>query len=156
MQETWLGVLEGLDRFRGEASLKTWIFRILVNRAKTRGERERRSVPLSSIEPEGEEASVDPDRFQGPDRCWEGHWAVPPRPWQDPQRRLASLEARKLIGEAIGRLPAREKAVVTLRDVEGLSSEEVCELLELSEGNQRVILHRGRSRVRRELEGYVD
>jgi RNA polymerase sigma-70 factor (ECF subfamily) len=158
VQETWQGVLEGLDRFEGRSSLRTWIFRILVNRAKTRGTRERRTVPFSSFEPGEEEAgpSVDPDRFRGADNPFEGHWSAPPRPWEDPERRLASLEARDRLKRAIESLPDKQRLVVTLRDVEGLSSEEVCDLLDVSEVNQRVILHRGRSAVRSELEEYLD
>jgi len=157
VQETWLAVLQGVDSFEGRSSLKAWLFGIVKNQARRRSPRERRSAPFSSL-PAEERAGpvVDPDRFQGPDAAWPGHWAAPPRPWDDPHRRLASLEARAHLRRAIGALPERQRTVVVLRDVEGLDSEEVCELLELSEGNQRVLLHRARAGVRNALEGYMD
>jgi RNA polymerase sigma-70 factor (ECF subfamily) len=157
VQETWLAVIDGLPRFQGRSSLRTWIFHILVNQAKTRGVRERRSVPFASLGPAGEEGpAVAPERFRRPGDPWAGHWATPPRPWQDPERRLASLEARGRLREAINALPPVQQAVVTFRDVEGLSAEEVCELLDLSPGNQRVLLHRARSKLRTALERYMD
>ena len=155
VQEAWVGVLKGLPRFEGRASLSTWIFRILTNVAKSRGARERRMVPFASLAGEGG-PSVDESRFGGEDSAWPGHWAVPPRPWENPERRLGSLEAREELRAAINALPAAQQTVLTLRDVEGLTSEEVCGLLDLSEGNQRVILHRARSRVRANLERYLD
>jgi RNA polymerase sigma-70 factor (ECF subfamily) len=156
VQETWLAVIGGLDRFEERSTLKTWLFHILTNRAKTRGIRERRSVPFTSLGPGDDEPAVAPDRFQGEGDSWPGHWATPPRPWEDPERRLASLEARERLREAIAALPSVQQAVLTLRDVEGLESEEVCALLDLSPGNQRVILHRARARVRDALEGYME
>jgi RNA polymerase sigma-70 factor (ECF subfamily) len=157
VQETWLAVIDGLDRFEHRSTLKTWIFHILTNRAKTRGVREHRSVPFASLAGEDEgEPSVAPDRFQRPGQAWPGHWAVPPRPWEDPDRRLRSLEARELLRAAIAALPSVQQAVLTLRDVEGLEAEEVCRLLDLSPGNQRVILHRARARLRDALEGYME
>lgn len=159
VQETWLGALRGLDRFEERSSLKTWLFTILKNQARNRAAREKRSVPFSALHGEGEETSgpaVDPDRFQRDEGCWPGHWATPPRPWEEPHRRLASMEAREQIRGALSRLPARQQAVVALRDVEGLSSDEVCDLLDISESNQRVLLHRGRSAMRNVLEGYMD
>jgi RNA polymerase sigma-70 factor (ECF subfamily) len=99
---------------------------------------------------------VDALRFEGAGAAWADHWSAPPRPWEDPQRRLASLEARRYLREAIAELPERQRVVVVLRDVEGLDSDEVCELLEISEGNQRVLLHRGRAGLRNSLEGYMD
>jgi RNA polymerase sigma-70 factor (ECF subfamily) len=150
VQEAWLGVLAGIGRFEGRSSLKTWIFRILVNIAQTRGAREARTVPFSSLEREGEgEPAVDPERF-GED----GLWASPPRPWDAPEERLVSKETRDVIARAIEGLPPMQRAVISLRDVEGWSSEEVRNVLELSETNQRVLLHRARSRVRDELERY--
>jgi len=156
VQETWLGVLNGLDRFEGRSSLKTWIFRILTNRAKTRGEREGRTVPFSSLAEPGEEGpSVEPERFSGPDHRWAGHWAAYPERWETvPERKLLSSEARTRIDDAIAGLPPSQRAVITLRDVAGLTSEEVCNVLELSETNQRVLLHRARSKVRAVLEDY--
>jgi RNA polymerase sigma-70 factor, ECF subfamily len=157
VQETWLAVIDGLDRFEERSTLKTWLFHILTNKAKTRGVRERRSVPFASLGRAGEEeASVPADRFQGEGDAWPGHWATPPRPWEDPERRLASLEAREHLRAAIAALPATQQAVLTLRDVEGLEAEEVCRLLDVSAGNQRVILHRARARVRSELERYFE
>jgi len=152
-QEAWLGVLNGIGRFEGRSSLKTWIFRILVNRARTRGVRESRTVPFSSLEREGDEGrpSVDPGRFQD-----EGLWAAPPRAWEDqPEERLLSAETRAVIREAIDALPASQRRVIDLRDVEGLSAEEVVELLDLTQVNQRVLLHRARSKVRQALEDYL-
>ena len=150
-QETWLGVLGGIDRFEGRSSLKTWIFRILVNRAKTRGEREARSVPFSSLEGDGE-PSVDPDRF-----IEAGAWASPPRPWEgEPVERLLAGEARGVIDAAIEGLPPAQRRVITLRDIEGLGADEVAGLLDVSDGNQRVLLHRARSRVRSALERHLD
>src|SRR4051812_22631995 len=156
VQETWVAAIDGLDRFEQRATLKTWLFHILTNKAKTRGVRERRSVPFASLARAGDEPSVPPERFQGDGATWPGHWATPPRPWEDPERRLASLEARERLRAAIGALPETQQAVLTLRDVEGLEAEEVCDLLELSPGNQRVILHRARARVRAELERYFE
>lgn len=159
VQETWVAVLQGIDRFEGRASLKTWLFRILTNRAKTRAEREGRTVPFSALAEVGEaggEPSVDPDRFFGPGHRWTGHWTEYPHRWDDvPEQRLLSRETRDLIAEAIDRLPPTQRAVIRLRDVEGFSSEEVCNVLELSETNQRVLLHRARTKVRRALEDYL-
>ena len=155
VQEAWVGVLKALPRFEGRSSLATWIFRILTNVAKTRGARERRMVPFTALATD-EGTSVDEDRFQGDGSAWRGHWAVPPRPWENPERRLCSLEARDELRAAISALPAAHQAVLTLRDVEGLSSDEVCGLLGLTAANQRVILHRARSRVRANLETYLD
>jgi RNA polymerase sigma-70 factor (ECF subfamily) len=152
VQETWLGVLNGIDRFEGRSSLKTWIFRILVNRAKTKGVRERRSVPFSSLESDGDERepAVDPSRFQ------EGAWSAPPESWEGiPEDRLLSGETRTVVEDAIARLPDMQRAVITLRDVRGFTAQEACEVLGLTEANQRVLLHRARSKVRARLEGYL-
>ncbi|HKE80872.1 MAG TPA: sigma-70 family RNA polymerase sigma factor [Solirubrobacteraceae bacterium] len=157
VQETWCAVLTGLERFEGRAALKTWLFRILTNRAKTRGQREARSVPLSSLTGEDDDGpAVDPDRFLPADHArWPGHWAAGPAPWSAlPHERLLAREVRARVRAAIETLPERQQAVVVLRDVEGWPPEEVCETLDLSEGNQRVLLHRARSKVRAELERY--
>ena len=152
VQETWLGVLRGLDRFEGRSSLRTWIFRILTNTAKTRGQRDRRTVPFSSLGDESD-AAVD-EWFTPADHPeWPGHWAVLPEPW--PEDRLLGHEIRERLDRAIDALPASQRAVITLRDVEGLGSAEVCNVLELTETNQRVLLHRARTRVRRELADYL-
>jgi RNA polymerase sigma-70 factor (ECF subfamily) len=157
VQEAWLGVLKGLDRFEGRAALKTWIFRILVNTAKTRGEREARTVPFSSLaSDEGGGPSVDPERFRDPSDAWGGHWAEPPERWEtSPEHALLGAETRGVVDDVIKTLPAKQQQVVTLRDIEGWSSEEVCNVLGLSETNQRVLLHRARSKVRASLEDYM-
>ena len=153
VQETWLGVLRGIERFEGRSSLKTWLFRIATNRAKTRGERERRSVPFASLgarEAGEDEPAVDPDRF-----ARDGGWVSPPQRWEDsPERSLQSAEAVERIKAAIDELPPMQRMVITMRDVEGWPSDEVRNALDLSETNQRVLLHRARSRVRAALEDY--
>src|SRR5919197_1712354 len=160
VQETWCAVLTGLERFEGRAMLKTWLFRILTNRAKTRGQREARTVPFSCLagadDDGGDGPVVDPDRFLPADHPrWPGHWAAGPAPWSTlPHDRLLAREVRAEIRAAIETLPERQQAVIVLRDVEGWPPEEVCEVLDLSEGNQRVLLHRARSKVRAELERY--
>ena len=156
VQETWLAVVAGIERFEQRATLKTWLFHILTNKAKTRGVRERRTVPFASLAGADDEPAVSPERFQRAGDAWPGHWATPPRPWEDPERRLQSLEARERLREAIAALPAAQQAVLTLRDVEGLEADEVCALLDLSPGNQRVILHRARAKVRDALEQWFE
>ena len=157
VQETWMAVVAGIERFEGRSALGTWIFSILTNQAKTHSAREKRAVPFSSVaRRDAEEPSVDPDRFQTDDEAWPGHWATPPRPWQKPERRLLSLEARDRLRQALSQLPERQRLIVALRDIEGHPAEEVCELLGLSQENQRVLLHRGRSRLRAVLEEYLD
>lgn len=153
VQETWEVALRRLDRFEQRSTLKTWIFSILVNRAKTRGNRERRTVPSSCLgEIDRSTPTVDPALFQGPDGRYPGGWSQAPRPWDDPERRLSSLEVRAELRSALHGLPEQQRLVVSLRDVEGLSSREVCRLLELSAGNQRVLLHRARAALRRALD----
>ena len=157
VQETWLAVIAGIERFEGRSALNTWIFSILTNQAKTHGSRERRALPFSSVGgADAEEPAVDADRFQSDEEAWPGTGRRRPRPWQKPERRLLSLEARERLKEALDELPERQRLVVTLRDVEGLRAEEVCGLLDLSAENQRVLLHRGRSRLRAMLEDYVE
>jgi RNA polymerase sigma-70 factor, ECF subfamily len=156
VQETWMAIITGINRFEGRSALGTWMFSILLNQAKSHTARERRALPISSIVAGGDEPAVDPDRFQKDDEAWPGHWATPPRPWQKPERRLMSLEARARLKDALAQLPERQRLIVGLRDVDGLSAEEVCAALGLSQENQRVLLHRGRSRLRAELEGYVE
>jgi RNA polymerase sigma-70 factor, ECF subfamily len=160
VQETWMGVLQGLDRFEGRSSLKTWIFRILTNRAKTRAQREGRSVPFSSLPEfsiEIQEPAVEPERFRGPDQQWPGQWVSFPRSWDEiPEESILSQETMICIQEAIDTLPAGQRKVITLRDIEGWTSDEACTLLGVSEANQRVLLHRARSRVRRALERYFE
>lgn len=153
VQETWLGVLNGIDRFEGRSTLKTWLFRILVNRARTRGVRERRSVPFAALATEESAAPfapVDLDRF-GVD----GAWTSPPRRWEEqPEQALGSDEAVALVEAEIAKLPELQRLVITMRDLDGLGSDEVRHALEISETNQRVLLHRARSKVRAALEDY--
>lgn len=158
VQETWLAALQGLDGFEERSSLKAWLFGILRNQARRRSARERRTVPFSALAAadEHEGPVVDSLRFQGAEGNWPDHWSAPPRPWEDPERRLSSLEARGELRRAIAGLPRRQQEVIVLRDVEGLGAQQVSELLEISEGNQRVLLHRARSGVRGSLEGYMD
>jgi RNA polymerase sigma-70 factor (ECF subfamily) len=158
-QDAWVGVLAQLDRFEGRSSLRTWVLRIVANRARTRAVRERRTLPFSSLDGAAEPGrpAVEPERFLPAGHRWAGHWASPPRSWGDvPEERLLSAETRAEVGRAVELLPPAQRAVITLRDVEGMTAAETCELLELTEGNQRVLLHRARSRVRRALERYLD
>ena len=153
VQETWLGVIHGIRNFEGRSSLRTWIFRILANTAKTRAEREARTVPLSAFASD-DDPSVDPSRFfdQQHER-WPGHWASPPARWDElPEEHLAGRETLDALKRAIDALPPVQKQVMVLRDIEGWPAAEVCDLLGLSVGNQRVCLHRARSRVRQALE----
>ena len=155
VQEAWLGVLKGIGRFEGRSSLKTWLFRIVANTAKTRGVREARSIPFSSLGGGGaDEPAVDPERFLGDGERYPGHWAVPPQSWA-PEGRLLAQEAMDVIEREIDRLPPAQRAVITMRDVQGFSSEEVCNALDLTETNQRVLLHRARAKVRNALEEYM-
>jgi RNA polymerase sigma-70 factor (ECF subfamily) len=152
-QETWLAVLEGVGRFEGRSSLKTWIFHILVNRARTRGVREHRTTPFTSMPSDDAGTSVDPDRFLDDGHRWAGHWSHPPHPWTDATADdITESETLAVVHQTVQKLPDRQRQVITLRDIEGLTSQEVCSLLELSEVNQRVLLHRARSRVRAVLE----
>jgi len=159
VQETWLAVIKGIDAFEGRSSLKTWIYRILMNIARTRGVRERRTVPFSSTGPEADpggtfEPSFEPDRFRRRG-FGTGHWVSPPEPWDEESNdRLLAVETLDRVRAAIEALPPRQREVITLRDVDGLGPAEVCDLLDLSDANQRVLLHRARARVRRSLEDY--
>jgi RNA polymerase sigma-70 factor (ECF subfamily) len=156
VQETWIGVLTGIERFEGRSSLKTWIFRILTNIAKTRAQREGRTLPFSALRPERvPEAAVEPERFRDPeDPSWPGHWSAPPQPWNAPEESLLGGEVRGVVERAVEELPGPQRAVISLRDIEGWPAEEVCNALDVSETNQRVLLHRARSKVRRALEEY--
>lgn len=160
VQETWIGLLHGIDRFEGRSSLKTWLFRILTNQAKRRGERESRSVPFSALghpTASGDQPAVDADRFLPAGDEWAGHWGGHLRDWREaPEERFLSRESRASIEEAISELPPAQRQVITLRDIEGWSADEVCNVLALSQTNQRVLLHRARSRVRRALEHYLE
>ena len=157
VQEAWLGVLNGLDRFEGRSSLRTWILRILVNTAKTRGARDARTVPFASLAPVGEEPAVDPERFRGPDDPFPGHWRAYPGNWQRlPEETLAERETLDIVLATIHQLPPPQRLVIAMRDIQGCDAAEVCEALDVSEGNQRVLLHRARNKVRRALESRFD
>jgi RNA polymerase sigma-70 factor, ECF subfamily len=160
VQETWLGVVKGIERFEGRSSLRTWIFQIVLNTARSRGERERRTLPFAYFRRRAEEGTaapaVDPDRFQGRRGERPGWWARPPGEWQAPEAALESEATRRILLDAIAALPPRQRDVITLRDVQGFSSAEVCNALDLTETNQRVLLHRARSRVRAALEEHFD
>ncbi len=153
-QDTWMAVLGGLSAFEGRSSLKSWVFAILVNQAKTRGVRDKRSVPFSSLDPapSNNEPAVDPGRFNEG-----GMWAGPPQPWEEdtPEKLLLRGETLGVVEKAIEKLPDLQKAVLVLWDVEGVESEDICKILEISETNQRVLLHRARSSVRRALEEHL-
>lgn len=158
-QDTWLAVIRGIDRFEGRSSFRTWLFSIATNQAKKRGERERRVVPFSALAGHDDEdgPTVDPDRFLPDDAArWGGHWSAPPRPWDMPEERLLGRETLDVIAHAIEALPEAQRTVISLRDIEGVDSAEVCELLGVTEGNQRVLLHRARAKVRRALEIHLD
>lgn len=149
VQETWVGVLRGIDRFEGRSSLRTWLLSILVNRARTTGAREARSIAASDSE--GFVAAVDASRFDS-----SGAWSSPPEQWVDDlEERIGAEALRDQILEALAQMPERQRAVVMLRDVDGLRSDEVCQVLDLTPANERVLLHRGRSRLRQALEDRV-
>lgn len=159
VQDTWMAVIDGLSRFEGRSSLRTWIFGIMIHKAKDRGVREKRHVNFSSFESvddEGEEA-VDPSRFHQSGK-WAGHWAFPPQPWDDqtPEKLMASQQAVSAMQKAIEALPKNLKEVLILRDVEGIEAKEVCELLKITETNLYVRLHRARERVRQAVETYLE
>lgn len=151
VQDTWLAALDGLERFEGRSSFRTWLFRILANRARTRAVRDGRSIPFTALDPPDEEG-VDPSRFAG-----SGHWSVPPSGWREesPERLALLAETREVMEAAIAELPEAQRAVLVLRDVEGMETEEICNLLDVTETNQRVLLHRARTRVRAALERYM-
>lgn len=156
VQEAWLGIVRGLDRFEGRSSLRTWMYRIVANIAKTRGRSEGRTVPFSSLAGDDEDPGVDPAAFQGADEPSPGTWRSPPSSWHAiPEDRLVGDETLRRIGKAIASLPPMQAEVIRLRDVLGWSAREVCDVLDLSETNQRVLLHRARSRVRRDLDDYL-
>jgi RNA polymerase sigma-70 factor (ECF subfamily) len=156
--DTWLGVLKGIDRFEQRSSLKTWIFRILMNIARTRGTRDKRSIPFSSLgSDDDDEPTIAPERFQGPEGPHPGGWAAFPTRWHDhPEIRALGHETLDVVRDALAMLPPAQQEVVRLRDLEGWTSVEVCNALGLTETNQRVLLHRGRAKLRAALERYFD
>ena len=159
VQDTWMAVIGGLARFEGRSSLRTWICGILIHKAKDRGVREKRHTTFSDFESgnDDHDEAVDPARFQQSGE-WAGHWAFPPQPWdeQTPEKLLASQQAVHAMNRAIDALPRALKDVLILRDVEGVESKEVCELLKITETNLYVRLHRARERVRRTVEVYLE
>ena len=155
VQDAWLGVINGLPRFEGRSSLRSWTFSILINRAKTRGAREHRTVASASLTRQEADATVvDPARFEGPDGSYPGHWTSvgAPRPWDQPEGRALGSEVVEMVDRALDLLPERQRLVVTMRDVHGMSAGEACAALSLSPQNQRVLLHRGRAALRTVLE----
>jgi RNA polymerase sigma-70 factor (ECF subfamily) len=159
VQDTWMAVIEGLNRFEGRSSLRTWICGILIHKAKDRGVREKRHTTFSDFESydADNEETVDPSRFQQSGE-WAGHWAFPPQPWDDqtPEKLLASQQAVNAMQRALEALPAILKEVLILRDVEGVEAQEVCEMLKITETNLYVRLHRARERVRAAVEIYLE
>lgn len=160
VQEAWKGAISGIGRFEGRSTFRTWLFRVLTDIAKTRGERERRNVPFSALvagELEADEPAVEPDRFLKSDSRWPNFWFASPRRWRElPEARLLSLQTTDLLRRAVDSLPAVQQAVIVLRDMEGWSAQEVCELLGVTDGDQRVLLHRARTKARRALEEHLD
>jgi len=158
VQDAWLGVVRGLANFEGRSSLRTWVFTILVNQARTRGAREARTVPMSDLGRDDDSGpTVDQSRFQGPGDRYPDGWTPAGRParWEShPEGEVIAGEALRLLEDALTRLPPRQRVVVTLRDVRGLTAEEACDVLGVTPQNQRVMLHRGRAALRRELEQY--
>ncbi|MFN8193757.1 MAG: sigma-70 family RNA polymerase sigma factor [Nocardioidaceae bacterium] len=155
VQETWLAVIRGLAGFEGRSALRTWVYRILVNQAKTRGVQEHRTIPWSSLSDDDTGPTVDPDRFRGPEDQYPGGWRSFPTEWRSAEDHAIEGEARDRLRAAFETLPERQRIVVTLRDVIGCSSEEVCDLLGVSAANQRVLLHRGRATARAALADYL-
>ena len=157
VQETWMAVVTGIGRFEGRSSVKTWLFKILTNKAKTRALRERRTISFSDFDPnDADEPAVDPSRFLPASHPqWPGHWATAPQPWSlGPEGTALDRETLAVLRSALEALPRAQRVVVALRDVHGLPATDVCAALDLTEANQRVLLHRGRSRLRAVLERY--
>ena len=159
VQDTWLAALNGLDRFEGRSMLRTWLASIALNKARTRGTREGRILPFALLAAPlrgGGGPALDPDRFQGKRGERPGWWASPPVAWEDPQAQLEANETRDVLLKAIRDLPPRQREVIALRDISGWDAEEVRNALDLSETNQRVLLHRARSKVRAALEEHLN
>jgi RNA polymerase sigma-70 factor (ECF subfamily) len=153
VQDTWLACLDGLDGFEARSSLRTWLFTILANKARNRAVLEGRVVPWSAVGGDGEDGpAVDPDHFQA-----DGQWKEAPGRWteEDPERLALGAETRAAIEAAIAAIPQLQRSVITLRDVEGLEADEICKLLQITLTNQRVLLHRARTRVRQALEDHL-
>jgi RNA polymerase sigma-70 factor (ECF subfamily) len=157
VQEAWLALLHGLDRFEGRSSLKTWLYRVVANIAQTQAVREARTIPLSAFdgELEGRDAAAPAGRFEGAEAAHPGRWLALPRAWNElHEHKLEAAETRAVIASAIELLPLRQRQVVSLRDIEGYAASEVCNILDISETNQRVLLHRARSSLRAALDAY--
>jgi RNA polymerase sigma-70 factor (ECF subfamily) len=154
VQDTWLAVFQGIQRFEGRSSLQTWVYRILVNIARKRGVREQRTVPWTSLTPDDEGPTVDPSRFRGADDLYPGGWLAFPHLWPNTENEVLAREVRATVAAAIEKLPVRQQVVLTLRDIDGQDAEDVCALLDISMANQRVLLHRARAAVRGHLERY--
>ena len=154
VQDAWLAVIQGVSKFEGRSSLKTWVYRILVNTAKRRALREGRQISWSPVAGEDDTPTVDPARFGGPGDRFPGHWVAFPAPWPSPEQDMLAGEVLARVEAALAELPERQRVVITLRDVEGYSSDEVSSILEISAANQRVLLHRARAFVRGKLEEY--
>lgn len=158
VQDAWLAVVAHIDRFEGRASLKTWIYRILVNAARRRAVQEGRMVAFSSLDDSG--PTVAPERFQCGGEPYPGHWRTAPAPWvlpgASPEQRALTAELRAVLDAAVADLPSRQRVVLTLRDIEGCDAQEVCAILDITAVNQRVHLHRARAAVRDRLEVYLD
>jgi len=151
VQETWPAVLRGLHRFEQRSSLRTWVFHILLNKAKTCGSREHRTVPTADLDADAS-SPLDPGRFREPDDRWPDYWQVPPGRWPPPESEVLTRETRHLLAAELRRLPPRQRAVIELRDVNGYTADETCRMLEVTEVNQRVLLHRARARLRAAIE----
>jgi RNA polymerase sigma-70 factor, ECF subfamily len=157
VQEAWVGVIKGIDRFEGRSSLSTWILRIVANIAKTRGAREARIVPYAALAGPDHEVAVEPERFRGPRDQYPGGWWAFPEDWTRlPEQALLQRETLRIVTDAIEQLPPLQRSVITMRDVQGCGPEDVCAALDISDGNQRVLLHRARSRMRAALERHLD
>jgi RNA polymerase sigma-70 factor (ECF subfamily) len=159
VQETWIGVLRGIDRFEGRSSLRTWVVSILVNVARSHAVKEARTVPFASLSRDDEAGSgfgFGPERFQGTDGEYPGHWTTPPTPWsEDPEASALAGETHGVVAQAVAALPEGQRTVITLRDVDGWTGPEVAQVLGISEGNQRVLLHRARAKVRVALDAHL-
>jgi RNA polymerase sigma-70 factor, ECF subfamily len=157
VQDSWLGVLRGIGAFRARSSLRTWIYRILINTAKTRGVRDARTIPVNNLAPTAEDSfpNVDPARLYGPTDAHPGHWQELAPSWLSPEVVAVARETREHLARALALLPARQRVVITLRDVQGYTTEEVCTILDVTPANQRVLLYRARAAVRASLEQYL-
>src|ERR1700742_3272140 len=153
VQDTWLAVVKGLHGFEGRAAFRTWVYRILVSTAKKRGVREKRSVPWSSVAPDS--PTVDPTWFRGAEDPYPGGWREFPAAWASPEDIALNGEIQAVLAAVLDDLPGRQRAVLALRDVSGHTAQEVCELLDITPANQRVLLHRARAAARERLAGYL-